>query len=732
MDLDQGLQRIVELRSDIVWSRFSENSDSMWVARDPISLEYFYFSAEERAIALLFNGSRSLSDILQACQQHSSAWMLEFASRLESACLTVPRNGLAIGRRLWRAHQGHVLSQKLHRRLLNPLAFRIKLWDPTRLLVRLTLLANFLFHRWFVVGCLVAGGLVSYLVLLKALDRWTTTNLISTIENVSFERWAALFLTFLCVKSIHELGHALACRKWGAECHELGVYFFLLSPCLYCDTSDTWRIPNRLRRAAVAAAGIYVELLVAIVAGIVWLATQTESSLHFVAENTIFICTLNTVLVNANPLLRYDGYYVLSDLWGIPNLADQSRDVLETGWLCFATGKAFPRQRWRTKPWLLAFYGLASISYRYVVLAAVLGFIWMVLGRYGMHLLAAGLILWVSVQLALRTLQALFRGLESVRMHGGFLGRRLAVLLGGTILLGLFFFCIPLPSIVFGRVVTLYAEMTPIYAKQDGTLNLLVTDGQRVKSGEPLMKISSPTLQVEWIELRGQVEYLKERQHQLQLRSVDDESAASELADVVQQLAKAQQGLDLLTEQIEDLATFAEHDGLVISKNASTAVTLTEYSQSVPTAPVLTVQQQASSVERGELLGWLARPEKYLVKAYVLQPDAELMSPGMQVRVRWDCALEQTCTGSLRSISPEPIAITPEPLIGDYVFPSTSTTTGGYEPAHACYEAILEIPQLPPSVGHQSLATAYIYTSPRTLYQTLRRAIGLQLRSLPE
>ena len=113
-------------------------------------------------------------------------------------------------------------------------------------------------------------------------------------------------------KVFHELGHALICKHFGGECHQIGPMLLVFTPALYCDTSDSWMLPSRWQRAAVGMAGVATEILLAAVATMVWVSTAPGLT-HYIAMNVMLVCSVSTLLFNANPLLRYDGYYVLSD-----------------------------------------------------------------------------------------------------------------------------------------------------------------------------------------------------------------------------------------------------------------------------------------------------------------------------------------------------------------------------------------------------------------------------------
>ena len=129
--------------------------------------------------------------------------------------------------------------------------------------------------------------------------------------------WLLWLATIAAVKVVHELAHALTCKHLGGRCHEMGVMLLALMPCLYCDVSDAWRMASKWRRIAVSAAGMAVELVIAAAALAAWWHTQ-PGLLNTWCLSTVIVCSVGTLLINANPLIRYDGYYILSDLVEVP------------------------------------------------------------------------------------------------------------------------------------------------------------------------------------------------------------------------------------------------------------------------------------------------------------------------------------------------------------------------------------------------------------------------------
>ena len=193
-----------------------------------------------------------------------------------------------------------------------------------------------------------------------------------------------LMLAITISKSLHELGHAFTCRHFGGECHEIGPAFLLLTPSLYCDTTDVWMIPSKWRRAAVGAAGMAVELVLAAVCVIVWRFTQ-PGLLQFLCLNTILVCSVSTLVFNGNPLMRFDGYYILSDLLDIPNLWQKSRTELLRLVRMAALGLPSEGMKTTDNKMVLIGYGIVSVANRVVVVIGIIILLSKALRPYGLQ-----------------------------------------------------------------------------------------------------------------------------------------------------------------------------------------------------------------------------------------------------------------------------------------------------------------------------------------------------------
>ena len=198
-----------------------------------------------------------------------------------------------------------------------------------------------------------------------------------------------LMATLGIIKIFHEFGHGLSCKHFGGECHEMGVMILVLTPCLYCNVSDSWMLPNKWHRAAIGAAGIIVEVSLASIATFLWWSLRAGDVLvQLVPEHHVRL-SVSTILFNGNPLLRYDGYYILADVMEIPNLRQKATSILsrKLGQLCLGLeppDDPFLPQRNQI---LFAFYSVAAATYRWFVLASICWFLFQVFKPYGLEIL---------------------------------------------------------------------------------------------------------------------------------------------------------------------------------------------------------------------------------------------------------------------------------------------------------------------------------------------------------
>ncbi len=324
--LDRRKQVRLRLRPGLIFSPQQNGPRTCFVVKDPVNLRYFHLEENQRYLVELMDGTRTLLEIQIAYEEKFRPTRLPleeleaFSAQLLESGLVQNESVLA-GKLLYeRAHRQQ--QKTFWRTLLNFLCYRLPLWNPDRFLSSMVGFGRVFFHP----GCVLASLFVFVGALGLVVSR--RDNLLHdmpSLQNFFSVKNVVLFWCVLgMVKILHELGHGLCCKTLGSSVPGMGVLFLVFFPTLYCNVSDCWTLPSKWKRMAIGAAGIYVELWIASLASFCWCLTDSGTLVHHLSLALLLVCSINTVLYNGNPLLRFDGYYVLGDWLEVPNLALQS------------------------------------------------------------------------------------------------------------------------------------------------------------------------------------------------------------------------------------------------------------------------------------------------------------------------------------------------------------------------------------------------------------------------
>src|SRR5688572_25665118 len=322
--------RVAELRARLrpsaQISRQYYRGERWYVVRDPAGNQYHRLSSAAYRFVGLLDGSRTVAEAwdtaggVLADDAPTQPEVVQILSQLHAANL-LEANITADAGVLLRRHK-KMMKKRLQGRLMNIMFPRIPLWDLDKFLVRwMPFMRTFFLNKfgailWLVVVIGACAAIAPDWGRLKT----------SAADAISPGNWPFLWATFCIIKLIHELGHAFACRRFGGEVHELGIMFLVFVPAPYVDASSAWSLPSKWQRIFVGAGGMIFELFVAAICAFVWLYTAPGTLVSQLAYNTMFIASVSTIIFNANPLLRYDGYYILSDWLEIPNLRQKSQE----------------------------------------------------------------------------------------------------------------------------------------------------------------------------------------------------------------------------------------------------------------------------------------------------------------------------------------------------------------------------------------------------------------------
>lgn len=427
------------------------------------------------------------------------------------------------------------------RRRLNPLALRLNFGNPRAVLAPLEGMGAWLFRwplLWLWLACVGAG-------LLAAVAHWDAL----AAHGAKWMGTSSYVLLALAVypviKAIHELAHGLAVRRWGGEVSTVGVTLLVLLPVPFVDASAASAFRHTYQRVMVSAAGIMAELLIAALALAVWLNVQPGliRDLAFVAA---FIGGVSTVLFNGNPLLRFDGYFVLTDLLGLPNLASRS-----TRWW----GETLQRSVLRipvNSPllpasgelgWLIA-YAPLSWTYRAGLCIAIATWV----GGFSALL---GVV--VGSGLAIALLAPPVRALKRFVTGAGLdPNHRMRALAGSGVAFGalaLVLCALPMPFSAVSQGVVWVPDDARLRAQSEGFVReIRALDGARVRQGEVVLVLSNPRLEAERDQLKARVARLEpELFHLLRSDASRAASVREELEQLRAELARSEERLAGLT-----------------------------------------------------------------------------------------------------------------------------------------------------------------------------------------
>ncbi len=497
MPLGQAAEHLrVKLRPDlIVQPQFYEGM-THYVVKDPIALKYFRFKIEEYFLLQQFDGKNTLTDVKKAFERKyrpqtiSIEDLTRFTAQLHEA-------GIA---QIDSPDQAKVLIQRRRKNqwkkvwqfFANILYIKIPVIDPEKLLSGMYPYFRWIYTPYFItfsVGTMLAA-------LTLVVSQWTEFNSkLPTFQ--SFFNWHTIF-AFWCslaiVKIIHEFGHGLTAKHFGGEVHEMGMLFLVLTPALYCDVTDSWLLPNKWKRIWISAAGIYVECFLASLATFVWWGTE-EGLLKSLMMATMFICSVNTIMFNANPLLRYDGYYVTADYLEIPNLRIKSTQFFTYMFQEKILGLEIPVQSYmpRSRRTLFVAYAIASYLYRWVVTFSILFFLYKFLQPYKLGSISAIMAVGSLVPLVGMPFYQMFKFVRTPgrmrkvkKVRAASFAVAVVVVVAGILL-------IPTPLRVQGTLVLKPMKPQVVYATVPGKLvDLYVKDGEEVKEGTVIATLSNP------------------------------------------------------------------------------------------------------------------------------------------------------------------------------------------------------------------------------------------------
>jgi putative peptide zinc metalloprotease protein len=499
----------LRIRADLEIAPQKYEGRTYYVVKDPVSLRYYRFKEQEHFLIRYMDGTHTLDEAQKEFEKRFRPDRLtledleQFGQQLLTAGLAQNESPNA-GKQLYDRRKKRVRSEWMQT-LTNILYIKIPVFDPDKLLTKMLPWTRWMFTSWFL--------LLSFCFMLSAgllvLTHFQTfqSRLPSYHEFFSFKTVVYLWVALGVVKVIHEFGHGLSCKAFGGEVHEMGFLFLCFSPCMYCNVSDAWTLPNKWHRIIISGAGIYVELMIAAAATFVWWNTPHQPFVNYMSLALMVVCSVSTVMFNGNPLMRYDGYYVLADWIEIPNLRDRANRYLKRIFQEYCLGMETQPEPYMElgRRFLFVIFAIVSYVYRWVITFVILKFMATFLKPYKLEV--------ISNMLAVAALASmvgwpLFRLGQNLNKRGRIPDMKpvrvtCTVAVAAVIVAVFFFLPLPISRVRESGVIQVQpAHIQKVPVLIPGRLEKMpVQEGQYVKKGDVIAEFSSRALAEEKIKL---------------------------------------------------------------------------------------------------------------------------------------------------------------------------------------------------------------------------------------
>lgn len=688
-------------RTDLIVSTTYFQDEKTWVFKDPISLKYFQLKEAEYEVFQLLDGKHSYAEIKRSLLSRFPTRKYEIA-QLHQLVHSLHGNGLLLNTASGQTDQlvekrKKIQSQKRLQLMSSIVSIRFPGFDPERILAWLYPKVSWLFSKAATVFfcCVIAAAL-----LLIGSNSTEFRNKLPQFQQF-FGLNNLLYMGFVLVvtKSLHEFGHGLACKHFKGECHEMGFMLMVLSPAMYCDTSDSWILPNKWHRIAIGAAGMWVEVVLAAGCTFVWWYTQ-PGWLHYLALNIMFLSSVATIVFNINPLLRYDGYYMLSDYLEIPNLSQKANAVLIDRlrvW-CLGMEPSASGQLPSKQQVSFVIYSVSSFFYRWFVLLMIFWFLTRVFAPYGLELIGYAAIAMslagsVAVPLYKTVKFFLYPGRARQMNRGNMLltGLLLALVAGAVCF-------VPLPHHVLCDFVVRPADAEKVFVAWPGTLTEInASYGDRVESGQLLARLRDPELDLTLEKLQSELDRQRILLETYRASDGDALESARLAAEASIRIGQLEKQLAERNKQRAQLELRASRDGFVIpppnereepvSPSAMSATKLATWSKT----PLLK-ENLTATLDRETLVCYVGEPDKLTAMLAVPQDDLRFLQMGQMAQLSLKAYRGERCTGEVAHVATKPMESLPRELSATNGGPIAPSTSGSNEaPMLTFYDAAVAL-----------------------------------------
>jgi putative peptide zinc metalloprotease protein len=678
-------RRIFKIDPRLVGRQHIEEGAPMFLAHVPGSTNIFRLTPEQWKLAHLFDGERSYVEITElflaeTAIQLSVEDVRNFAEMMQDADFwyqSPQERNIALMQKLRerRKKEKKAKSGDMAR-------IAIAHWDADKLVDAAHRNLQFVYTTWFTALTLAAFAFMAYIFITHWSEIGADTLEYYTFTNKSGADFAEFWILFLIMAFFHESAHALTCKHYGGGVHSTGFHLIYLTPAFFVDVTEAWVYANRFQRVVTMLAGIWTELMICAAATVVWWGTPPGGAIHDLAYKVILITGVAVVLMNLNPLIKLDGYYILSETLGLDEIKERST-ALVSNWtqkhllrLNVEVPYVRPRLRWFFVP-----YAILSGIYSYLLLYAVARFVGNVFRHYSpewafVPTIFVAFLIFKSRLFKFGKFMRTVYSEKRNRLFHSMTPARTAILTVVVIaVLGIPF----LRGSVQARFILEPVRRAVVRAEVPGTVvEVLVHEGQVVDRDSPLLRLRNLDLESQQALTEASLQLARSRNTEAQMRYAD-------AAGIGPELQRDRQKSQLLAQEVGDLQLRSPIAGSVVSPRPEDLLGSH-------------LNAGATAVEIADLSSLRAR-------LYVAEPEMREVSTGQKVSLRLD--------SSFRSISG---------VVGEIALAS-SEIEPGLEPkseykglaAPRYYAITVQEPNSESNLMDGMTGTAKIYTVRRSL-----------------
>ncbi|MCP3965394.1 MAG: hypothetical protein GY750_01065 [Lentisphaerae bacterium] len=683
-DIQQQAEKIFTgvLRSDLKFYPSGQNKQGKKIYRifDPVSDRYFQISSQDFKVLRALDRSYKLNEFHDKLSRNgisiSLKDLLKLVITLKQSGLMLPEPGFT-KQLAMRRQQQKAVKTTLLKVLSTWLFFKLPPIRPDAFFTKAAPFVKTIFNRW-TLRLLIALSILGYIYLIKDCNQVIG----DFIKSISLQGLLRYSIAVVFIKLIHEMGHGFTAKLNGIRVRAAGIAFIVFFPRLFVDVTDSWQLSRR-KRLLVDSAGILCEIVIGGIAALIW-ANSPPGLTHSVTFYIFTVTVINTIMVNGNPFIRYDGYYILSDLTGIEDLMSRAQEYTRRLWRKILFGIHTHGQFPETHGAFMFCFAVSSFIYRIFLFTSIIMIVYFKFTK------ALGILLLLA-EVYVMLLRPLSIEIKTVvKMKSKFKKKNTIMSAAGASILLLLFF-IPLPWHVNMPCEIMPEKERKIYVVTSGFIaSTLPPDGSKVKARQTILKLRSPQHEILENKLKLEASRCKAG---LELSLLDTAGLSAKNVKLAQ-YKRAVNGLKETREQISQLMSKAPFDGIFVSHKEELII--------------------GRKLNSGTVIGEVYSPGKIYASAFVKADFARDLAPGENITI----TLSKNMTGSKGTIvSVEPIAAVfrHSPLLKAFGGSIAALPIPGrreLKTNEPYYEVIISVPNtISNEVGRTGTATVVKYSS---------------------